>query len=295
MSQKIATASEIRKDELSRDYVPDTRRQRTETAANPRPILRFPRTAPGAPSPSEPTKLCEFCGQPRDRAAFGSFEFFKQCACAGAAAARAAKEADIAQREQEREARRITMLLDRAGLNAGRAARQTLDTWQANTAKRRAALTWARGYVETLGEPGATWPVIYGTFGNGKTHLARAIARAAVIEHGMSALFVNWLRWYQELKSDFSQEKRMIGAVCAGAVLVIDDLDKQPLTEYAQAKLYEIIDSRYERGAATLITANDGNLPGFLGQDNTGKAIYSRIEEMAEWLKFDCENFRRER
>jgi len=275
--------------ELSRGCAQGISRRATDQKT--RQILLFPRTAQNAPYNSE--RLCEFCGQPRENVSYGSFAFFKMCGCAGAVAARIAKEADIATREGEQREQRVALLLDRSGLNSGRAARQCFATFTADTAKRRNALSWANSYVASLAlaAPAPKWPVIYGSFGVGKTHIARAIAREAIMQYSMSALFVNWLRWYQGLKADFSREKAHVGAVCAAGLLVIDDLDKQPLTEYARTKLYEVVDNRYERAAPTLITTNTSNLDAFLGDD--GRAIYSRVEEFAEWVPFACENYRR--
>ena len=255
-------------------------------------LLRFPTVADSAPSCSE--KPCEFCGAPRQMLAHGSFTYHKRCECAGARAARAAHEQQTAERAVEQRADKIDMLLNRAELNGGRAAAQSIGSFHTDTAFRENAVLWAERYVAQF-EHGATWPVLYGTYGTGKTHIARAIAREIITQYQRSVLCINWLRWYQELKSDFKREKTMIGAVCATDLLVIDDFDKQTLTEYSQLKLYEIIDARYERCVAVLITANSSDLLRFLSSadSTTGGAIYDRLEEMAEWVEFAGESYRR--
>ena len=256
-------------------------------------MLQFPQTG----TSSAKIKLCEFCGEPRETAQTGGFVYHRQCQCAGAREARDARAQDLAQREAEKQAQRCEYLLQRAGLDGGRARRQTFESFVTDTTPRRKARAWAERYVESFGDD-SNWPVLYGPPGTGKTHLSRAIARAVVTQYGVTALVVNFLEWYQGLKADLRNEKQILGRVCAVGFLVVDDLDRQNLTEYSQVKLYEIINQRYERAAPVVITTNRQDLEQFLqsGRDVnqlTGAVMYDRIYEMAEWVKFSGASYRR--
>ena len=242
-------------------------------------------------------KLCEFCGRPRVVMPVGALLLAQPCDCPGAIASRREKQAQVMQRDHEKNRRRMDMLLTRAGLATGRAARQTLASF--DDRRMPGAVRMARDYVKSLAVPtAASWLIFTGSVGTGKTHLARAIAREAVLTYEYHVNQINFLRWYQQLKADFDQEKKLIGRACLADLLIIDDVDKQRLTNYSQRKLYEIIDMRYEERRPTLITANRPDLDRFFqtGADVdefAGAAIADRVDEMAQWVEFAGESYRR--
>ena len=243
-------------------------------------------------TPSYSEKRCEFCNELRESVALGSFTYYRQCNCTGAVSARAAADAAARLIESERQRQRVERLLERAGLTMGRAAEQSLATFEGAN-----QTAWAIEYVTSLASlHDAVWPIFTGPFGTGKTHWARGIARAAIEQYQYRVSFVNYLRWYHELKSDFEHEKQRLATVMATDVLIIDDLDKQKLTDYSQQKLYEIIDHRYEIRRPVIITANTSDLGAFLlrsAGDKIGGAIYDRLEEVAQWVRFTGASYRR--
>lgn len=102
------------------------------------------------------------------------------------------------------------------------------------------------------------WLVLLGMPGAGKTHLAAAAAH--VLQHnGHEVVFLtapdllDYLRttFNPDSRVTFSQRFQMIKDV---AVLVLDDLNTENATPWAQEKLFQILDYRYIRRLPTIIT-----------------------------------------
>lgn len=104
------------------------------------------------------------------------------------------------------------------------------------------------------------WLVLLGGYGAGKTHLAAAIANYAV-SLGRSAIFVvvpdllDHLRAAFAPGSDEGLEARL-EAIRDTPLLVMDDLGAHNATPWAQEKLFQILNYRYNHRLATVITTN---------------------------------------
>lgn len=104
------------------------------------------------------------------------------------------------------------------------------------------------------------WLVLLGGYGCGKTHLAAAIANHC-IEQGKSALFVvvpdllDHLRATYSPHSTTSYDKRF-DEVRSAPLLILDDLGTQASTPWAQEKLFQIFNYRYNSRLPTVITSN---------------------------------------
>lgn len=104
------------------------------------------------------------------------------------------------------------------------------------------------------------WLVLLGGYGCGKTHLAAAIANACIAQ-GTPALFVvvpdllDYLRAAYSPTSEASYDERL-EQVQNAPVLILDDLGTQSATEWAQEKLYQILNYRYNARLPTVITTN---------------------------------------
>lgn len=103
------------------------------------------------------------------------------------------------------------------------------------------------------------WLVLMGRYGCGKTHLAAAIANAA-IEKGASTLFLtvpdllDWLR-YSYSGADLSFEERF-EEIRETPMLILDDFGTQNATPWAQEKIFQIMNHRYINQLPTVITSN---------------------------------------
>jgi DNA replication protein DnaC len=122
------------------------------------------------------------------------------------------------------------------------------------------------------------WLVLLGPSGCGKTHVAAAIANGC-IERGRAALFVVAPDLLDHLRSSYSQGRLPTPAASsvgqAGAesvlgedlpydqffeqvrnapVLILDDLGAQSATPWAQEKLFQLINHRFNTQAPTVVT-----------------------------------------
>lgn len=104
------------------------------------------------------------------------------------------------------------------------------------------------------------WLVLFGGYGCGKTHLAAAIANRA-IERGRAVLFVvvpdllDHLRATYGPNSPVSYDERF-EEVRNAPLLILDDLGTQSSTPWAQEKLFQILNHRYNARLPTVITSN---------------------------------------
>jgi DNA replication protein DnaC len=128
-----------------------------------------------------------------------------------------------------------------------------------NEAKRR-NLRIAFETALAFAEKPQGWLVLKGGYGCGKTHLAAAIANHRLAQ-GSPVLFVNTPDLLDHLRGAYSPnattgyDKRFEQVRTAG-LLVLDDLGMQSNTEWAQEKLYQIFNYRYNARLPTVITTN---------------------------------------
>jgi DNA replication protein DnaC len=102
--------------------------------------------------------------------------------------------------------------------------------------------------------------VLLGGYGSGKTHLAAAIANQA-LTLGRQALFIvvpdllDHLRSAYAPTSDTGLDERM-EAIREAPLLILDDLGAHHSTPWAQEKLFQIINHRYNSRLPTVVTSN---------------------------------------
>jgi DNA replication protein DnaC len=102
------------------------------------------------------------------------------------------------------------------------------------------------------------WLILVGVNGCGKTHLAAAIANHLRRE-GKSVLFIVVTDLLDYLRSTFNPETRvsydeLFERIKKAPVLILDDFGEQSATPWAQEKLYQLINYRYNARLATVIT-----------------------------------------
>jgi len=104
------------------------------------------------------------------------------------------------------------------------------------------------------------WLVLLGGYGCGKTHLAVAIANECT-RRGRAALFVvvpdllDHIRAAYSPYSDTSYDQRF-DEIRTAPLLILDDLGAQASTPWAQEKLFQIFNYRYNARLPTVITSN---------------------------------------
>ena len=105
----------------------------------------------------------------------------------------------------------------------------------------------------------AGWLLLQGSFGCGKTHLAAAIANYAV-DLGVPTLFITVPDVLDLLRISFSSTETtyesQLDQIRNAKLLILDDFGTQNATQWAQEKLFQIINHRYTNRMPTVITTN---------------------------------------
>jgi DNA replication protein DnaC len=102
------------------------------------------------------------------------------------------------------------------------------------------------------------WLVLQGVNGCGKTHLAAAIANYR-LRSGKPVLFVIVPDFLDHLRSTFSPDSpvsydQLFESVKTAPLLILDDFGEQSTTPWAQEKLYQVINHRYNDRLPTVVT-----------------------------------------
>lgn len=230
--------------------------------------------------PPEPVR-CEYCGAFRyftgfplgDRVLWSIYP--DPCICEGAMAAasereRLRKEAEAAAKQAEREKRmaeKVQRITKHSGMNT-RFLRRTFATFTQTPENAKAyamAKRYADGFANLLPrnnpDPGRNGLIISGKAGVGKTHLAAAIANQLMAE-GVSVICMTMIDLLSRIRATFGtgtmSESEVLSTYKKVPLLIIDDMGKEPPTEWAVSTIYNIINGRYEAMMPTIVTTNYG-------------------------------------
>ncbi len=104
------------------------------------------------------------------------------------------------------------------------------------------------------------WLVLHGKVGTGKTHLAAAIANVA-LDNKVKLMFKAVPDLLDSMRAAFSPSSdtkydELFENVTITNLLILDDLGTESPTPWAQEKLYQIINYRYNQRSPTIITTN---------------------------------------
>ncbi|MBC8077889.1 MAG: ATP-binding protein, partial [Chloroflexales bacterium] len=135
-------------------------------------------------------------------------------------------------------------------------------------------LAIAEAYAETL----EGWLVLWGAYGCGKTHLAAAVANAA-LARGRGTIFAAVPDLLDHLKATFAPSSsetydERFELLRTVDLLVLDDLGTESATAWAREKLYQLINHRYVQRLPLVVTSN-------VSLDLLDGRIRSRLQDRA--------------
>jgi len=168
-------------------------------------------------------------------------------------------EQELRDREEQRKAQWQEQLFSNSGLGP-RFSRCTLENWRKRpgTAK---AYTAAREYAGKLEENlrAGEGLLLIGEPGNGKSHLLAAIANTA-LDRGHAVVFQRVPHLLASIRATYNggvvTEQQIMSTLTRADLLVLDDAGSEKWTEWTEPTLYTIIDERYTRQKALLVSTN---------------------------------------
>lgn len=155
----------------------------------------------------------------------------------------------------------------------------------------RANISRPEGYDEQR-RPGL---ILHGPFGTGKTGLAvAALKRRLLDDGGGNALFLEVPAMFEAMRAEYQAEPRpgrlsLLERAKAADILVLDDLGAERLTEWAQERLFQIVNYRSSHLAETIVTTN--LKPSELAA-HSGERIIWRLIEASDVVKVAGRNLR---
>ncbi len=227
--------------------------------------------------------VCEWCGAPLkarewpDGLAFTPPTVYAECSCDGAARAREERERREAAERRRRDEREFRERLARAGVKPR---------------YMHAEHELARDLAKRVADGESLY--LWGAFGTGKTHLASAIARRLVWA-GKSVRMLTGIDLTMQLQATYGSresEADAMGAFARCGVLVMDDLGKEPPSDWALSRLFAVVNARYDALRPVIVTTNyeRGSLVermGKRGDHDTAEALVSRLCEMGRSIKLE--------
>jgi DNA replication protein DnaC len=153
------------------------------------------------------------------------------------------------------------------------------------------SLQWAYNRARRYAGNLDGWLLIIGNYGSGKTHLAAAIANFAV-GMGVPTLFLTVPDLLDTLRFAYDAEdttfEQRFEEIRSANLLVLDDFGTHNATEWAQEKLFQIINYRYINHLPLVVTTN-------LAMDQIEGRIRSRLQdpELVSVVRIQAPDYRR--
>lgn len=188
-----------------------------------------------------------------------------------------------------RESKQLSLRLRRAGFEALKSIEDFDFQFNPNVPKAKVLDLATCQFVERKANV-----VIIGKTGVGKSHLAQALGQRAC-RAGYTALYVaahDLLTQLRASRADQTYDKKL-ARFAAPDLLIVDDLGLRPLSGDEPIDLYEIIRSRYERGAMVITSNRDTSewYPLF-GDALLASAAMDRLLHHAQVIDIDGESYR---
>jgi DNA replication protein DnaC len=142
---------------------------------------------------------------------------------------------------------------------------------------------------------------LIGPPGIGKTHIAVAVLRTAIVRKGARGLFYDVRDLLRVIRSTYNPvvrtaEMDILRPVMDADLLVLDDLGAEKPSEWVEETMNLIVNTRYNERRPTIFTTNYEDLPDEAELDSlkarVGFRLHSRLHEMCEFLEYDGGDYR---
>lgn len=142
---------------------------------------------------------------------------------------------------------------------------------------------------------------LIGPPGIGKTHIAVAVLRHAILEKGAHGLFYDVRDLLRIIRSTYNPvvrtaEMDILRPVMDAELLVLDDLGAEKPSEWVEETMNLIVNTRYNERRPTIFTTNYEDLPDEADLDTlkvrVGFRMHSRLHEMCEFLEYEGGDYR---
>ena len=142
---------------------------------------------------------------------------------------------------------------------------------------------------------------LIGPPGIGKTHIAVAALRQAILDKGARGLFYDVRDLLRLIRSTYNPAVRtaemdVLRPVMEAELLVLDDLGAEKPSEWVEETMNLIVNTRYNERRPTIFTTNYEDLPDEADLDTlkvrVGFRMHSRLREMCEFLEYDGADYR---
>lgn len=145
-----------------------------------------------------------------------------------------------------------------------------------------------------------------GECGLGKTHLAVAVLKEAILKSGLPCLFYDFRDLLKEIQDSYNpttatSELKLLAPIYEAELLVLDELGATKPTPWVQDTMTQIINHRYNNQKLNIFTSNfldtpsSGSNYGETLSERLGVRLRSRLYEMCKVVHILGTDYRREK
>lgn len=134
--------------------------------------------------------------------------------------------------------------------------------------------------------------LLWGDVGTGKSFAAASIANA-LLEQVVPVVMISFVEILKRIESKAMTQDQIVSLINTAKLVVFDDLGAERDSDYAQEKVYGIIDARYRKQLPMIVTTNL-TMDQMKGEDDIRyRRIYDRIFETCYPMQFTGPSWRR--